>query len=98
LLGGGRRGLLRSAAEAILQARLLLDGLRYLETPEPAARLAGAWRYKYQREGLRLQTPDVLVAATALTHGATLVTGNLGHYPMPELTLLPLTRPYRSPQ
>jgi predicted nucleic acid-binding protein len=56
--------------EAILQARLLLDGLRYLETPEPAARLAGAWRYKYQREGLRLQTPDVLVAATALTHGA----------------------------
>jgi predicted nucleic acid-binding protein len=37
--------------EAILQARLLLDGLRYLETPEPAARLAGAWRTSTSGKG-----------------------------------------------
>ena len=82
--------------EAVPQARLLLDRCRYLNTSDSAAKAAGEWRYMFRRQGLRLQTPDVLVAATSVEHGATLVTGNLPHYPMSELAILPLPRPYKS--
>jgi predicted nucleic acid-binding protein len=81
--------------DAVSRARLLLDRCLYLGTSEAAARIAGEWRSAYRRQGIQLQTPDVLVAATSVEHGATLVTANLGHYPMSEVAILPLTRPYK---
>jgi tRNA(fMet)-specific endonuclease VapC len=73
----------------------IIAGLAYLETSAEAARLAGEWRYDFARRGVVLATSDVLVAATAVSHKARLVTGNLPHYPMPELALIPLPRPRR---
>lgn len=82
-------GLQRDAA-----ARLegLLEGCLFLPSRIEIARQAGQWRYDYARQGQALSTTDVLMAATALAHEATIVTGNVRHYPMSEVSLLPLPR------
>jgi predicted nucleic acid-binding protein len=58
-------------------------------SPEVAMR-AGQDRYTLARAGTRITTTDALLAAAARAHSAILVTGNVGHYPMPDLSLLPL--------
>lgn len=72
----------------------VLSGFAYLDTSVEAARQAGEWRYEFARRGVVLAISDVLVAATALAHQARLLTGNVAHYPMAELTLIPLPRPH----
>lgn len=74
-------------------AREFLSALVYLPTDHDAAEQAGAWRYAYARRGIALATADLLIAATAHAHGAAVVTGNLRHFPMPEVQVLPLPRP-----
>jgi predicted nucleic acid-binding protein len=69
------------------QAEQLLDALEYLPTPRPAARRAGDWRGAYRAQGIQLAT-----TAVAVEHDAALVTANLRHFPMPELTRHPLPR------
>jgi len=44
------------------------------------------------RRGVTLPITDTLIAATALVHGATVVTGNFDQYPMSEVAILPLPR------
>jgi predicted nucleic acid-binding protein len=70
----------------------LLRRLIFLRTSRTAAQRAGYWRVQYARTGLQLATTDVLIAATAAEHRATVVTGNTRHFPMPEVSLLPLPR------
>lgn len=70
----------------------LVSSCRFLNTTAEAAMMAGAWRYRYKRQGITLPATDALIAATAHTHRAVLLTGNLRHYPMPEVSLLPLLR------
>jgi predicted nucleic acid-binding protein len=41
-----------------------------------------------KEKGIQLTTTDVIIAAAALEQGATLVTGNMAHYPMEELPFL----------
>jgi predicted nucleic acid-binding protein len=55
------------------------------------AMLAGKYRYAYARRGITLSVPDMLMAAQAVNRDATLVTGNIKHFPMAELKLLPAT-------
>jgi tRNA(fMet)-specific endonuclease VapC len=76
-------------------AERLLETFEFLPTTPAAARQAGAWRYLYARRGVALATTDVLIAAVAVERGATIVTGNVKDYPMPDVTLLPLPRPPR---
>ncbi len=57
---------------------------------EDVARSAGLLLGAY-RKSHALELADGLVAATAITQGATLVTRNVKHYPMPRLKKL---RPY----
>jgi predicted nucleic acid-binding protein len=54
------------------------------------ARHAGQLRFEYARKGVALSLPDMLIAATALEHGLTLITDNRKHFPIPELPLYPL--------
>ena len=55
------------------------------------ARQGGRYRQQFRAShGLRL--PDALIAATARVYDATLVTRNVRHYPMEEITIL---EPYR---
>jgi len=74
------------------KAQKLLTACFFLPTTSEAAQRAGEWRYDCARRGITLSTTDVLVAATAYVHKATLVTGNTDDYPMDEVDLLPLPR------
>jgi predicted nucleic acid-binding protein len=54
------------------------------ETADQTAELLRVW----QARGLTLSGPDAVIAASALQAGATLVTTNPRHFPMPELSVL----------
>jgi predicted nucleic acid-binding protein len=69
-----------------------LESLLFLSGNVDVAILAGRWRYRSARQGRPLTTNDVLIAATAHEHRATVVTANVGDYPMPEVSVLPLPR------
>ena len=70
----------------------LLSSCYFLPTGPEEAKQAGKWRFDFARRGIALSTTDVLVAATAQGHNATIVTGNTQDYPMDEVTVLPLPR------
>ena len=70
----------------------LLESLQYYPITWPIARLAGELKRDYGRKGVSLATTDVTIAAVALYHRLTLLTDNLKHYPMKELTLFPLPK------
>lgn len=73
-------------------AQKLLSACSLLPTGPEAARQAGEWRYAHAGRGVNLSTTDALVAATAHAHQAFIVTGNEGHYPMPDISILLLPR------
>ena len=75
-----------------VRAEELVERLEYLTTSRAAAVRAGQWRYAYARRGIALPVYDALIAAVAYSAGATIVTGNIRDYPMPEVSLLPLPR------
>lgn len=68
-------------------ARSLFGGLVVLRTGRRAGWQAGEWRREFAGRGITLYQADCLVAATAWTHGATLVTGNPKDFPMDGLTV-----------
>lgn len=67
-----------------------ISTLAWYPTSPAIARRAGRLRFEYGRRGMTLSLPDMLIAATALEYGLTLITGNRKHFPVPELTLHPL--------
>ena len=74
------------------RAEMFLATLEYLPMSPGSARQAGKWRYSYRRQGLSLSLTDCLIAATALEHGARVVTGNVLHFPMVPVHPLPRVR------
>jgi tRNA(fMet)-specific endonuclease VapC len=74
--------------QAMPAAAEFLDATEYLVTSPDMAKQAGTWRFNYARRGIQLATADVLIAATATAHRATVVTRNARDYPIPELVLL----------
>jgi hypothetical protein len=66
---------------------VLLDGLAIFPVTREIAEVAG--RFKQRARGRSAELADCIIAATAFIEGATLATGNVKHYPMPEITLLP---------
>jgi len=75
--------------------RRVLTAFTFLPTGPADAELAGCWRHDYARRGISLSTADMLIAATAYAHQATIVTGNVKDYPMEGVTVLPLPRARR---
>ena len=71
------------------QAERLIARLDYFDITADMAVAAGVFRYGYARRGTTLTATDTITAAVAIANGATLVTNNLRHFPMPELRLLP---------
>lgn len=69
------------------EADQLFRGLRVLTIGEDEARRAAGWRREFGARGLTLHQGDCLIAATAVEHNAVLVTGNVKHFPMPELAV-----------
>jgi predicted nucleic acid-binding protein len=68
----------------------LLNSLEYFDLSRGAARRAGLLKGAWARNGVTLELPDILIAATAIEHDLALATDNLKHYPMPELRMIPL--------
>ena len=76
--------------DAAVIANEHLSKLEYWAMDYGVSRMAGLLRYKYLREGRPLSAPDTLMAAHAISLDATLVTGNVRDFPMPELKVLRL--------
>ena len=70
------------------KADRLIDHLDYYDISPDIAKLAGSYRFNFAKKGLTLTTSDTLVAATAITQDATLITANIKDYPMEEIKLL----------
>ena len=71
-------------------AQPFFDSLVFLPTSRASAHHAGRWRHDFARRGISLSTTDMLIAATAREHQATLVTRNIKHFPIPDVTVVPL--------
>ena len=62
------------------RAMRLLSGARVLAFDGDAAQHYGRIRSELERQGKRLDDPDLRIAATVLAHQATLITGNTRHF------------------
>ena len=64
-----------------------IESLYYYDVTKEIARLAGGLKQKYIKKGKTLAITDLIIAATAMVYGLTLVTKNVKHYPFPELEI-----------
>lgn len=76
-------GMKSSEERATLE--LLEEGLVVATLGGAEGRISGHWRREYAQRGVTLDVRDTLIAAAALTHDMPLATGNVKHFPMPEL-------------
>lgn len=66
----------------------LLNSMETLDVTSEVADSTGEIIRSWRVRGFTLGDVDAIIAATALQHGLTLVTTNVKHFPMPELTVL----------
>jgi predicted nucleic acid-binding protein len=70
--------------------KVFLHSLEFYSLTAPVAELAGTLKRDYGKKGKTLNLGDVLIAATALHNGLSLLTDNIKDFPMKELFLYPL--------
>ncbi len=70
---------------------LLLSALDTFPVSGVVGDRAGVLLREYRQHGVTLDLVDATIAATAEIHSLVLVTMNARHYPMPGLTLLPVS-------
>ena len=64
-----------------------LESLEWYEVTWEIARRAGIFRREYSRKGITLSLADATIAAVAIVNHLTLMTDNIRHFPMEELSL-----------
>lgn len=74
--------------EELSRIEELLEALQYCAIQYKTARRAGLYRREYQIRGITLSVSDTLIAAVAVENSLTLVTKNVRHFPMPELSVI----------
>src|SRR5262245_54956664 len=70
-----------------LRTNELLQSLQLFPVTFAAARLAGSFKRDHAKKGITLSTTDAIIAAVAVDNQLTLMTDNVKHYPMKEITL-----------
>jgi tRNA(fMet)-specific endonuclease VapC len=70
--------------------RRFLRSLDFYPVTFGVAERAGLLKRDFGKKGQTLNLGDVLIAATALHHGLTLLTDTTKDFPIPDLTLYPL--------
>lgn len=65
-----------------------LEALQFCTIQYKTTRRAGLYRRDYQKRGITLTISDTLIAAVAVENSLTLVTKNVRHFPMPELSVI----------
>ena len=78
------RGVRASEVDA---ASRLLSSLRFAPLRTLEGIVAGRWRREFAARGVTLSQSDCLIAAAALSVGATLATGNPKDFPMEDLVV-----------
>ena len=68
----------------------LLSSLTCYPMSGAIARRAGSLKAAYARQGQTLSLADMMIAATALEHGLSLMTDNRKDFPIPELQFCPV--------
>ncbi|MHB8303652.1 MAG: PIN domain-containing protein [Acidobacteriaceae bacterium] len=79
---------MRPAEEA--GTEMFFGGLEWYPVTAAIARRAGRLQWEWSQKGRTLALDDMLIAASALEHGLTLMTDNRMDFPMPELDLYSL--------
>lgn len=74
---------LRDGEEKLTNA--VLESFAVVPLGIAEAGLSAQWRRHYKSQGVTLALTDTAIAATAALRGVPLVTGNVKHFPMPEL-------------
>jgi predicted nucleic acid-binding protein len=69
------------------QAARLVEGLVVIPLEAKEGWKAGSWRGQFAIQGPTLSQADCLIAAAALSAGATLATGNPRDFPMSDINL-----------
>lgn len=64
------------------------EAMRYIPIDYKTAKRAGLYKRDFQRKGITLSISDTLIAAAAVEHSLTLVTKNVRHFPMGELSVI----------
>ena len=64
-----------------------VSSLEYYDMNYEVAETGGHVKAEWARKGVTLSLADVLIAATAMTYGLTLITDNIRHFPMTGLRL-----------
>ena len=67
------------------RSELLLSRLRFLVTGPEAARRAGRYQAEWSARGRTIQTADALIAGTARSYGAVILTDNVTDFPMADV-------------
>lgn len=67
--------------------RRLFSGLRVAPLGLAEGIRAGGWRREFASRGVTLHQADCLIAAAAMSVGASVATANVADFPMPELTV-----------
>jgi len=73
-----------------IKAKVLLDQVKVYPLTTEIARAAGSLRYVWARKGRILGLNDMIVAATALEYGLTVMTDNRKDFPIPDLKFFDL--------
>ncbi len=69
---------------------LFLGSLTVVDVTKKIAERAAQAVRQQRAQGVTIDLPDAIIAATCLVHGLTLVTYNTKHYPFGDLTFHPL--------
>ncbi len=75
-------------ASEIKKAERFLDSLILYLIDGSIARRAGLYQRDYRRKGINLALADCLIAAVAVERNLVLLTNNVCHFPMPELSII----------
>lgn len=62
--------------------------MNYCPIEYRTAKRAGLYRRDFRKKGITLGTSDAIIAAVAVDHSLTLVTKNVRHFPMKELSVI----------
>jgi predicted nucleic acid-binding protein len=73
--------------EEEIHLRTLVEPVEFVQPGPEAALLAGRWRHDLARKGFTLSLADALIAATASSLDAAILTRNVRHF---ELTPVPI--------
>jgi len=74
--------------QEISKVEEFFEAMNYCAIDYRTAKRAGLYKRDFQKKGITLSISDTLIAATAVDYSLTLVTKNVRHFPMKELSVI----------